>query len=127
MPTFQDTNSESRPPTVYTLRPGQVVSIPISDLIPDEEEENTQESVNGENKKHENHGQKEDRNKSSFKASIKAFLKRKQDQRKLRKVKNEQKKYVKAVRAYEKAIKAMDAPEQIAYLESVCREAGLIE
>jgi len=63
----------------------------------------------------------------NFKASIKAFLKRKQDQRKLRKVKNERDKLVAAIRAYEKALDTMDVIETITYLESVYREVGLLE
>ncbi|KAF5562080.1 hypothetical protein FPHYL_5839 [Fusarium phyllophilum] len=125
--TSQDTNSGSRRPKVYTLSPGQSVSIPIDDLVACAEEQNTQESVNGEIKKHENFGQKEDRNKSSFKTSIKAFLKRKQDQRKLRRVKNERNKLVAAIRAYEKALGTMDVNETITFLSSVYREIGLLE
>lgn len=113
-------------PTVYTISPGQSVSIPIDDLVCCAEEQNTQESVNEETKKHESLDQKEDRNQSSFKTSIKAFLKRKQDQRKLRKVKNERDKLVAAIRAYEKALDTMDVIETITYLESVYREVGLL-
>lgn len=98
----------------------------MTDLVCCAEEQNTRESVNEETKKHENLDQKEDRNQSSFKTSIKAFLKRKQDQRKLRKVKNERDKLVAAIRAYEKALDTMDIIETITYLESVYREVGLL-
>ncbi|KAF5566499.1 hypothetical protein FNAPI_1123 [Fusarium napiforme] len=88
--------------------------------------QNTQKAANGDIKKDENLVVKDDVKKHTVKESIKAFLKRKQDQRKLRKIKNMRKKLVKAGRAYGKALDTMDANETIEYLESVWGEIGLL-
>ncbi|KAF5631633.1 uncharacterized protein FTJAE_7834 [Fusarium tjaetaba] len=88
--------------------------------------QNTQKAANGDIKKDENLVVKDDVKKHTVKESIKAFLKRKQDQRKLRKIKNVRKKLVKAGHAYGKALDTMDANETIEYLESVWGEIGLL-